>query len=68
MRHVAWMNEECIENFGQNTLKDRDNLGDRIIAYSGGWSPNWVHLAPRPFTVLLCLHRVIVRIENYSVE
>jgi hypothetical protein len=23
--------------------------------YSGGWSPNWVHSAPRPFTVLLWL-------------
>jgi hypothetical protein len=38
------------------------------FAYSGGWSPNWVHPAPRPFTVLLCLPRVIVRMENYSVE
>jgi hypothetical protein len=38
------------------------------IAYSGGRSPNWVHSAPRPFTVLLCLRRVIVRMENYSVE
>jgi hypothetical protein len=38
------------------------------LAYSGGWSPNWVHLAPRPFTVLLCLTRMIVRMENYSVE
>jgi hypothetical protein len=38
------------------------------IAYSGGWSPNWVHSAPRPFTVLLCLPPVIVRMENYSVE
>jgi hypothetical protein len=40
----------------------------RNIAYSGGWSPNGVHSAPRPFTVLLCLPRVIVRMENYSVE
>jgi hypothetical protein len=39
-----------------------------LIAHSGGWSPNWVHSAPRPFTVLLCLPRVIVRMENYSVE
>jgi hypothetical protein len=39
-----------------------------IFAYSGGWSPNWVHSAPRPFTVILCLPRVIVRMENYSVE
>jgi hypothetical protein len=38
------------------------------IANSGGWSPNWVHSAPRPFTVLLCLPRAIVRMENYSVE
>jgi hypothetical protein len=38
------------------------------FAYSGEWSPNWVHSAPRPFTVLLCLPRVIVRMENYSVE
>jgi hypothetical protein len=39
-----------------------------LFAYSGGWSPNWVHSAPRPFTVLLCLPRVIVGMENYSVE
>jgi hypothetical protein len=38
------------------------------FAYSGGWSPNWVHSAPRPFTVLLCLPRMIVRMGNYSVE
>jgi hypothetical protein len=38
------------------------------FAYSGGWSPNWVHWTPRPFTVLLCLPRVIVRMENYSME
>jgi hypothetical protein len=35
------------------------------LAYSGGWSSNWVHSAPRPFTVLLCLPRVIVRMENF---
>jgi hypothetical protein len=34
-------------------------------AHSGGWSPNWVHSAPRPFTVLLYLPRVIVRMENF---
>jgi hypothetical protein len=39
-----------------------------VIAYSGRWSPNWVHSAPRPFTVLLYLPRVIVRMENYSME
>jgi hypothetical protein len=33
--------------------------------HSGGWSPNWVHSAPRPFTVLLYLPRVIVRMENF---
>jgi hypothetical protein len=38
------------------------------IAYSRGWSPNWVHSTLRPFTVLLCLSGVIVRMENYSVE
>jgi hypothetical protein len=31
---------------------------------SGGWSPNWVHSARRPFTGLLYLPRVIVRMEN----
>jgi hypothetical protein len=30
----------------------------------GGWSPNWVHSARRPFTGLLYLPRVIVRMEN----
>jgi hypothetical protein len=40
----------------------------RIVGGGGGWSPNWVHTAPRPFTVRLCLPRVIVRMENYSVE
>jgi hypothetical protein len=40
----------------------------RQLRIVGGWSPTWVHSAPRPFTVLLCLPRVIVRIENYSVE
>jgi hypothetical protein len=29
-----------------------------------GWSPNWVHSAHRPFTGLLYLPRVIVRMEN----
>jgi hypothetical protein len=32
--------------------------------YSGGWSPNWVNSARRPFTGLLYLPRVIVRMEN----
>jgi hypothetical protein len=32
--------------------------------HSGGWSPNWVHSARRPFIGLLYLPRVIVRIEN----
>jgi hypothetical protein len=32
--------------------------------HSGGWSPNWVHSASRPFTGLLYLPRVIVRMEN----
>jgi hypothetical protein len=31
---------------------------------SGGWSPNWVHSARRPFSGLLYLPRVIVRMEN----
>jgi hypothetical protein len=31
---------------------------------SGVWSPNWVHSARRPFTGLLYLPRVIVRMEN----
>jgi hypothetical protein len=30
----------------------------------GGWSPNWVHSARRPFIGLLYLPRVIVRMEN----
>jgi hypothetical protein len=34
----------------------------------GGGVQNWAHSAPRPFTVLLCLPRLIVRMENYSVE
>jgi hypothetical protein len=41
---------------------------DEDLRIVGGGSPNWVHSAPRPFTVLLCLPRVIVRMENYSVE
>jgi hypothetical protein len=32
--------------------------------HSRGWSPNWVHSARRPFTGLLYLPRVIVRMEN----
>jgi hypothetical protein len=33
--------------------------------HSGGWSPNWVHSARRPFTGLLYLPpRVIVTMEN----
>jgi DNA-directed RNA polymerase len=32
--------------------------------HSGGWSPNWVHSAHRPFTGLLYLPRVIVRMEK----
>jgi hypothetical protein len=32
--------------------------------HSGGWSPNWVHLARQPLTGLLYLLRVIVRMEN----
>jgi hypothetical protein len=32
--------------------------------HSGGWNPNCVHSARRPFTGLLCLPRVIVRMEN----
>jgi hypothetical protein len=39
-----------------------------MLRIVGGWSPSWVHSAPRPFTVLLCLPRVIVRMENFSVE
>jgi hypothetical protein len=35
-----------------------------LICIVGGWSPNWVHLARRPFTGLLYLPRVIVRMEN----
>jgi hypothetical protein len=45
-----------------------EKVQHHIIANSGGWSPNWVHSAPRPFTVLLCLPWVIVRMENCSVE
>jgi hypothetical protein len=33
-------------------------------SHSGEWSPNWVHSARRPFTGLLYLPRVIVRMEN----
>jgi hypothetical protein len=32
--------------------------------HSGGWSPNWVQSARRPFIGLLNLPRVIVRMEN----
>jgi hypothetical protein len=33
--------------------------------HSGGWSPNWVHSARRPFILgLLYLPQVIVRLEN----
>jgi hypothetical protein len=49
-------------------LGKRQKISIFLLAYSGGWSPNWVHSATRPFTVLLCLHLVIVRMENYSVE
>jgi hypothetical protein len=34
------------------------------ICIVGGWSPNWVHSARRPFTGLLYLPRVIERMEN----
>jgi hypothetical protein len=37
---------------------------DVVFSHSGGWSPNWVHSARRPFTGLLYLPRVIVRMEN----
>jgi hypothetical protein len=47
--HISWFQNEYFANFR---------------AYSGGWIPNWVHSAPRPFTVLLYLPRVIVRMEN----
>jgi hypothetical protein len=33
-------------------------------SHSGGWSPNSVHSARRPFTGLLYLPRLIVRMEN----
>jgi hypothetical protein len=39
----------------------------RIISFnshSGGWSPNWVQSARRPFTGLLHLPRLSVRMEN----
>jgi hypothetical protein len=32
--------------------------------HSWGWSPNWVHSARRPFTGLLYLPQVIVRMQN----
>jgi hypothetical protein len=32
--------------------------------HSGWWSPNWAHSARRPFTGLLYLPRVIVRMER----
>jgi hypothetical protein len=38
-----------------------------LICIVGGWSPNWVHSARQPFTGLLYLPQVIVRMEN-SVE
>jgi hypothetical protein len=36
-------------------------------SHSGGWSPNWVHSARQPFTDLLYLADVIVRME-YLIE
>jgi hypothetical protein len=36
----------------------------KICIVGEGWSPNWVHSARRPFIGLLCLPRVIVRMEN----
>jgi hypothetical protein len=33
-------------------------------SHSGEWSPNWVYSAHRPFTGLLYLPRVIVRMQN----
>jgi hypothetical protein len=35
-----------------------------FFLHSGGWSPNWVHSARRPFIGLLYLPRVIVRMKN----
>jgi hypothetical protein len=34
--------------------------------HSGGWSPNWVHSARRPFIGLLYLPRVIVRMGEFG--
>jgi hypothetical protein len=44
----------------------RDFAASNSSAYlhSGWWSPNWVHSARRPFTGLLYLPRVLVRMEN----
>jgi hypothetical protein len=33
-------------------------------SHSGGWSPNWVHLARRPLNGQLYLPRVIMIVEN----
>jgi hypothetical protein len=51
-------------------LMNKDNSWQKSVFFiffylhSGGWSPNWVHLARRPFIGLLYLPRVIVRMEN----
>jgi hypothetical protein len=35
-----------------------------LNSHSGGWSPNWIHLARRPVNDLLYLPRVIMMMEN----
>jgi hypothetical protein len=48
-------------------VRDVTFLGLILIFFnlhSGGWSPNWVHSARRPFIGLLYLSRVIVRRVN----
>jgi hypothetical protein len=62
----------CFQGIVHNFLNPGTNLSCRLSCvslfvvnlHSGGWSPNWVHSALRPFTGLLYLARVIVRMEN----
>jgi hypothetical protein len=59
---IAFYGTHVFTRVGHNSLSSVYVL--RTVG-GGEWSPNWVHSAPRPFTVLLYLPRVIVRMENF---
>jgi hypothetical protein len=72
---LSHQSRQCHSNKNDSWLPCLCCLQDRYFnvfcfvfnSHCGGWSPNWVHSARRPFTGLVYLPRVIVRMEN-SVE